>query len=30
MAVTDVLTPTLDGAYYTDPSILEAEFERIF
>jgi glycine betaine catabolism A len=26
----DVLTPTLDGAYYTDPGILAAEFERIF
>ena len=30
IAGTDVLTSTLDGAYYTDPSILEAEFERIF
>ena len=26
----DVLTPTLDGLYYTDPGILAAEFERIF
>jgi glycine betaine catabolism A len=27
---TDVLAPTLDGAYYTDPGILATEFERIF
>jgi Rieske 2Fe-2S family protein len=27
---TDVLTATLDGAYYTDPGILAAELERIF
>jgi Rieske 2Fe-2S family protein len=25
-----VLAPTLDGRYYTDPAILDAEFERIF
>jgi glycine betaine catabolism A len=30
IAETDVLTPTLDGAYYTDPGILAAEFGRIF
>jgi len=30
IAETDVLTPTLDGVYYTDPGILAAEFERIF
>jgi glycine betaine catabolism A len=30
IAGTDVLTPTLDGVYYTDPGILAAEFERIF
>src|SRR5262249_5958396 len=30
IAATNVLTPTLDGAYYTDPSILQAEYERIF
>jgi Rieske 2Fe-2S family protein len=30
LAEPDVLTPTLDGAYYTDPGILTAEFERIF
>ena len=27
---TDVLAPTLDGGYYTDPGILATEFERIF
>ena len=27
---TDALIPTLDGACYTDPGILSAEFERIF
>lgn len=27
---TDALTPTLDGAYYTDPGILAAEIEQIF
>ncbi len=30
IAGTDALIPTLDGAYYTDPGILTAEFEHIF
>jgi glycine betaine catabolism A len=30
IAETDVLAPTLDGTYYTDPGILATEFERIF
>jgi Rieske 2Fe-2S family protein len=30
IAETEVLTPTLAGAYYTDPGILTAEFEHIF
>ena len=30
IAETAELSPTLDGAYYTDPDILTAEFERIF
>ncbi len=30
IAETDVLTPTLAGAYYTDPGILATEFDRIF
>jgi Rieske 2Fe-2S family protein len=30
IAETEALAPTLDGAYYTDPDVLTAEFERIF